>query len=132
MWEEKAAAESKAGKAVAISWSTAFKAAKSRKEAEEVVCNCHVDEVFEVLLIEKVELDIARALSHYSLDLLVAIGIRGSIMKTSETHLRVLELLASGSIHTLEKAICAKSKIVPLVQKVFFVLCTVFSRSITY
>lgn len=106
-----AAKELNSGEPVAISWSAALKAATTRTEAEEVVCNGLVDNISKVISMEKEELDITRALNHYPLDSLTAIEIRNFITRMFEANLQVLELLASGSIQTLAKAICAKSKI---------------------
>ncbi|KAF2797876.1 hypothetical protein K505DRAFT_405502 [Melanomma pulvis-pyrius CBS 109.77] len=108
---EEAAKELNSGEPVAISWSAALKAATTRTEAEEVVCNGLVDNISKVISMEKEELDITRALNHYPLDSLTAIEIRNFITRMFEANLQVLELLASGSIQTLAKAICTKSKI---------------------
>ncbi|KAF2705174.1 BcPKS8, polyketide synthase [Pleomassaria siparia CBS 279.74] len=107
---EEAAKELNSGEPVAISWSAALKAATTRVEAEEVVCNGLVDNIAKVISMEKEELDVTRSLSHYPLDSLTAIEIRNFITRMFEANLQVLELLASGSIQTLAKAVCAKSK----------------------
>ena len=107
---EEAAKELSSGKPVAISWNAALKAAATREEAEEVVCNGLVEKIADVLSMEMEELDTTRALSHYPLDSLTAIEIRNFITRMFEASLQVLELLASGSIQTLAKAVCAKSK----------------------
>lgn len=108
---EEAAKELSSGNAVAISWSAAFKAAAPGEEAEEVVCNGLVDKISEVISMEKEELDVTRPLSNYPLDSLTAIEIRNFITRMFEANLQVLELLASGSIQTLAKVVCGKSKL---------------------
>jgi hypothetical protein len=94
-----------------ISWSAAFKAAASRAEAEQVVCNALVEKIAEVISMEPEELDVSRAISHYPLDSLTAIEVRNFITRMFEANLQVLELLASGSIESLAKAVCVKSKV---------------------
>ncbi|KAF2799537.1 ketoacyl-synt-domain-containing protein [Melanomma pulvis-pyrius CBS 109.77] len=94
-----------------ISWSAAFKAAPSRPEAEQIVCNALVEKIAEVISMEPEELDISRALSHYPLDSLTAIEVRNYITRMFEANLQVLELLASGSIESLAKVVFAKSKV---------------------
>lgn len=95
-----------------VSWSAAFKAAPSRSDAEQVVCDALVEKIAEVISIEPEELDATRALSHYPLDSLTAIEVRNFITRMFEANLQVLELLASGSIESLAKAVCVKSKVV--------------------
>lgn len=95
-----------------VSFNAALKAAKSLAEAEDVVCKGLVDKISAVLMLEAEEMDITRSLSHYALDSLVAIEIRNFITREFEANLQVLELLSSGSIQTLAKGVCAKSKIV--------------------
>lgn len=108
---EEAAKELSSGNTVTISWSAAFKAVTTREEAEEVVCNALVEKIAEVISMEKEELDVTRALSHYPLDSLTAIEVRNFITRMFEANLQVLELLASGSIQTLAKMVCTKSKL---------------------
>lgn len=71
-----AAAESSSSAAVKISWSSAFKAASLRADAETVVCNALVEKISEVISMEQEELDITRPLAHYPLDSLTAIEVR--------------------------------------------------------
>ena len=97
-----------------VSPHAALQAAKTIAEAETVVCNGLVDKIAAVLMMEPDELDVTRSLSHYPLDSLVAIEIRNFITREFEANLQVLELLSSGSIQTLAKGVCAKSKIVKL------------------
>lgn len=108
--EEAAAKEMSAN--TVVSFNAALKAAKSLAEAEEVVCNGLVDKISVVLMMEAEEMDITRSLSQYALDSLVAIEIRNFITREFEANLQVLELLSSGSIQTLAKGVCSKSKIV--------------------
>jgi acyl carrier protein len=65
-----------------------------------------------VLMLEAEDMDITRSLSNYALDSLVAIEVRNYITREFEANLQVLELLSSGSIETLAKVICMKSKLV--------------------
>ncbi|KAK3381968.1 polyketide synthase [Podospora didyma] len=108
---EEAAAKDASLNAV-ISFNAALKSAKSRAEAEEVVCKGLVDKISSVLMLDAEDMDVTRSLSHYPLDSLVAIEIRNFITREFEANLQVLELLSSGSIQTLAKGVCSKSKIV--------------------
>ncbi|KAI2602442.1 ketoacyl-synt-domain-containing protein [Hypoxylon sp. NC1633] len=112
--EAAAAADAAAngGAAKAISYNAAVKAAKTLEEAEAVVCDGLVHKLAAVMMMELEELDVTRSLSHYPLDSLVAIEIRNFITREFEATLQVLELLSSGSIQTLSKAVCVKSKLV--------------------
>lgn len=105
------AASSSSSTAKKVTWSSAFKAASSRSEAEQVVCSALVEKIAEVISMEPEELDTSRALSHYPLDSLTAIEVRNFITRMFESSLQVLELLASGSIELLAKVVCAKSKV---------------------
>ncbi|KAK4235760.1 polyketide synthase [Achaetomium macrosporum] len=109
---EEAAAKDAALNTV-VSFSAALKGAKTRAEAEDVVCRGLVDKISSVLMMDAEEMDVTRSLSHYPLDSLVAIEIRNFITREFEANLQVLELLSSGSIQTLAKGVCAKSKLVP-------------------
>jgi len=109
---EALAAENSAGQDIAISYHAALKAAKSLEEAQEVVCNGLLNKLPSVLILEKEDMDVTRSLSNYALDSLVAIEVRNYITREFEANLQVLELLSSGSIETLAKAICVKSKLV--------------------
>ncbi|ORY63888.1 putative polyketide synthase [Pseudomassariella vexata] len=116
--EKKAAEEADASagdrtKAVQ-NWKAALKGAKELAEAEQVVCDGLVHKLAAVMMVEEKELDVTRSLSYYPLDSLVAIEIRNFITREFETTLQVLELLSSGSIQTLAKAVCVKSKLVNL------------------
>jgi len=95
-----------------ISYPTALKTSKSLEEAQDVVCKGLVDKLSSVLMLEKEDMDITKSLGAYALDSLVAIEVRGFITREFEANLQVLELLSSGSIETLAKAICGKSKLV--------------------
>lgn len=95
-----------------VSFNAALKAAKSLAEAEDVVCRGLVDKISTVLMLDAEDMDVTRSLSHYPLDSLVAIEIRNFITREFEANLQVLELLSSGSIQTLAKGVCRKSKIV--------------------
>lgn len=110
--EEAAAASSGMNGVAAISFNAALKAAKTPEEAEEAACAGLVDKIASVLMLEAEDMDIQRSLAHYPLDSLVAIEIRNFITREFEANMQVLELLSSGSIQTLAKAVCAKSKIV--------------------
>ncbi|KAL2172719.1 hypothetical protein VTG60DRAFT_4165 [Thermothelomyces hinnuleus] len=104
----------KAMRLAAASFNSALRAAKTRVEPEDVVCRGLVDRT-RVGADDGAggELDVTRSLSHYPLDSLVAIEIRNFITREFEANMQVLELLSSGSIQTLAKAVCSKSKLVP-------------------
>ncbi|SPO00225.1 related to polyketide synthase [Cephalotrichum gorgonifer] len=107
-----AAAEASTSGPTTISYNVALKAAKGLDEAQDVVCRGLVFKIASVLMMEEEELDITRSLSHYPLDSLVAIEIRNFITREFEANMQVLELLSSGSIETLAKGVCGKSKLV--------------------
>ncbi|KAK3946793.1 hypothetical protein QBC32DRAFT_401942 [Pseudoneurospora amorphoporcata] len=86
--------------------------ARSPTEAEDVVCKGLAEKISSVLMLDAEDMDLTRSLSDYPLDSLVAIEIRNFITREFEANLQVLELLSSGSIQTLAKAVCAKTKIV--------------------
>ncbi|KAJ3578103.1 hypothetical protein NPX13_g2461 [Xylaria arbuscula] len=110
--EAAAAADASAGATKTISYNAAVKAAKTLEEAEQIVCDGLVTKLAAVMMMDVEDLDITRSLSHYPLDSLVAIEIRNFITREFEATLQVLELLSSGSIQTLAKAVCVKSKVV--------------------
>ncbi|KAI1736601.1 ketoacyl-synt-domain-containing protein [Xylaria scruposa] len=110
--EATAAAETSAGSAKKIPFNAAVKAAKTLDEAEQIVCDGLVSKLAAVMMMDIEDLDVTRSLSHYPLDSLVAIEIRNFITREFEATLQVLELLSSGSIQTLAKAVCVKSKVV--------------------
>ncbi|GAW12429.1 hypothetical protein ANO14919_017950 [Xylariales sp. No.14919] len=110
--EAAAAADASASVAKTISYNAAVKAAKTLDEAEQVVCDGLVSKLAAVMMMDIEDLDVTRSLSHYPLDSLVAIEIRNFITREFEATLQVLELLSSGSIQTLAKAVCVKSKVV--------------------
>ncbi|CCC12643.1 hypothetical protein SMACR_07941 [Sordaria macrospora] len=95
-----------------VSFNAALKGARSPTEAEDVVCKGLVEKISSVLMLDADDMDITLSLSHYPLDSLVAIEIRNFVTREFEANLQVLELLSSGSIQTLAKAVCAKTKIV--------------------
>lgn len=95
-----------------VSFNTALKAARSVEEAQNVVCEGLLSKLPSVLMLEAEDMDITRSLSNYALDSLVAIEVRNYITREFEANLQVLELLSSGSIETLAKTICMKSKLV--------------------
>lgn len=107
-----AAAAANSGPSKAISYNAAAKGAKTLEEAEQVVCEGLVHKLAAVMMMEVEDLDVTRSLSHYPLDSLVAIEIRNFITREFEATLQVLELLSSGSIQTLAKAVCIKSKMI--------------------
>lgn len=108
-----AAAEAISGsKAVSISFNAALKAAQSIEEAQDVVCRGLLKKLPPLLMLEEEDMDVTKSLSNYALDSLVAIEVRNYITREFEANLQVLELLSSGSIETLAKAICVKSKLV--------------------
>jgi acyl carrier protein len=93
------------------SWNSALKAAGTLEEAENTVCDGLVEKIAKTLGLEVDELDAGRNLSNYALDSLNAIDVRNWITREFECTMQVLELLASGTIRTLAKAVCAKSKL---------------------
>ena len=97
--------------AAVIPWSTQFRNAASRADAEEVVCAALVEKIAEVVSMEADELDVERSLSCYPLDSLTAIEVRNFITRMFESNLQVLELLASGSVKSLAKVVVGKTKI---------------------
>lgn len=107
---ETAAVESSG--AQAVSFNAELKAAQSLEEAEHVVCRGLLNKLPSVLMLDMEDMDITRSLSNYALDSLVAIEVRNYITREFEANLQVLELLSSGSIETLAKMICGKSKLV--------------------
>ncbi|TLD14962.1 hypothetical protein PspLS_10834 [Pyricularia sp. CBS 133598] len=94
-----------------VSFGAALKAAKTAEEAEAVVCAGLINKISVVLMLEAEDMDVARSLTHYHLDSLVAIEIRNFIAREFEASLQVMELLASGSIISLAKIVCGKSKL---------------------
>jgi hypothetical protein len=94
-----------------ISWAAAFRTSSSLPEAEKIVSNSLVEKIAQVISMEPDELDITRPISCYPLDSLTAIEVRSYITRMFEANLQVLELLASGSIESLAKVVCAKSKV---------------------
>jgi len=107
-----AAAESSGNEAMTISFNAQLKASQSLEGAQDVVCRGLLNKLPSVLMLEEEDMDITRSLSNYALDSLVAIEVRNYITREFEANLQVLELLSSGSIETLAKAICLKSKLV--------------------
>ncbi|KAK1773243.1 LOW QUALITY PROTEIN: hypothetical protein QBC45DRAFT_482171 [Copromyces sp. CBS 386.78] len=95
-----------------VSFNAALQGARSPTEAEDVVCKGLAEKISSVLMLDAEDMDLTRSLSNYPLDSLVAIEIRNFITREFEANLQVLELLSSGSIQTLAKAVCAKTKIV--------------------
>ena len=112
--EELARSETSSNSDAVISFHTALKASKTIEEAEDVVCRGLLNKLPSVLMIEEEDMDVTRPLTNYALDSLVAIEVRNFITREFEANLQVLELLSSGSIESLAKVICGKSKIVKL------------------
>ncbi|KAF8850340.1 BcPKS8, polyketide synthase [Acephala macrosclerotiorum] len=101
-----------AGEAAPISYKAALKAATCLGDAEQVVQKGLLSKLPSVLMLEAEDMDVTRSLSSYALDSLVAIEVRNYITREFEANLQMLELLGSGSIETLSKAICAKSRLI--------------------
>jgi len=93
-----------------ISWNAALKAAGSKEEAEQVICDGLVEKIAKTVGLETEDVDPARNLSNYALDSLTAIDVRNFITREFEATLQVLELLASGTTQTLAKTVAGKSK----------------------
>jgi acyl carrier protein len=98
--------------AASVSFNAQLRAAASLEDAEGVVRRGLLHKLPSVLMLEEEDMDVTRSLSAYALDSLVAIEVRNYITREFEANLQVLELLSSGSIETLAKAICVKSKLV--------------------
>ena len=109
---EAAAKEKSSGQPLTTSFNAALKAAGSLGEAQDVVCQGLSHILPSILMLEAGDMDVTKSLSNYALDSLVAIEVRNYIAREFEANLQVLELLSSGSIETLAKTICMKSKIV--------------------
>jgi acyl carrier protein len=109
---EAEAAKTSGSQAQAISFNAALKVSKSLEQAQDVVCRGLLTKLPSVLMLEAEDMDVTRSLSNYALDSLVAIEVRNYITREFEANLQVLELLSSGSIETLAKAICLKSKLI--------------------
>ncbi|RAL66180.1 hypothetical protein DID88_005852 [Monilinia fructigena] len=93
-------------------FNTALKNASTLEEAQEVVTRGLLYILPSVLMmLEAEDMDVTRSLSNYALDSLVAIEVRNFIAREFEANLQVLELLSSGSIEMLAKAICGKTKL---------------------
>lgn len=112
--EALAKAETSSNGDTVISYHAALKASKTVEEAQDVVCKGLLNKLPSVLMIEKEDMDVTRPLSNYALDSLVAIEVRNYITREFEANLQVLELLSCGSIESLAKIICVKSKIVSI------------------
>ncbi|KAK2628215.1 hypothetical protein QTJ16_002861 [Diplocarpon rosae] len=111
---EEAAKSENSNTDTVVSWNAALKASKTMEEAQDVVCRGLLEKLPSVLMMEAEDMDITRPLTSYALDSLVAIEVRNFITREFEANMQVLELLSSGSIETLAKIICGKSKIVKL------------------
>ena len=107
---EAIAASLSSGTSKSISWGQSFKAAPTLPDAEAVACDGLVEKIAKTLGLEVDEVDPGRNLSNYALDSLTAIDVRNFITREFDATMQVLELLASGTIQTLAKAVCAKSK----------------------
>ena len=106
------AADCSSNKYTLISFNAALKAARSLEEAQDVVCRGLLSKLPSVLMLEAEDMDVTKSLSNYALDSLVAIEVRNYITREFEANLQVLELLSSGSIESLAKTVCTKSKLV--------------------
>jgi acyl carrier protein len=94
-----------------ISFNMLLKAATTLAEAQDVVTRGLLNKLPSVLMLEAEDMDVTRSLANYALDSLVAIEVRNFITREFEANLQVLELLSSGSIESLAKGICGKSKL---------------------
>lgn len=109
---EELAKANNTGEAAQISFNAQLKAAQSLEEAHAAVTAGLVSKLAAVLMLEIEDMDVSRSLGNYALDSLVAIEVRNFITREFEANMQVLELLSSGSIDSLAKAICGKSKLV--------------------
>lgn len=110
--EALASQQGSTAQAVTVSYNAQLKAAKSLEEAQDVVCRGLLSKLPSVLMLEQEDMDVTRSLADYALDSLVAIEVRNFCTREFEANLQVLELLSSGSIESLAKTICGKSKLV--------------------
>ena len=108
---EAASSHSSGNKDTSISFNAALKAARTQEAAQDVVCRGLLSKLPSVLMLEAEDMDATKSLSSYALDSLVAIEVRNYITREFEANLQVLELLSSGSIESLAKTICTKSKL---------------------
>ena len=106
------AADCSSNNDTSISFNAALKASGSLEEAQDVVCRGLLSKLPSVLMLEAEDMDVKKSLSNYALDSLVAIEVRNYITREFEANLQVLELLSSGSIESLAKTVCTKSKLV--------------------
>lgn len=95
-----------------ISYKALLKSSTSLAEAELVVQQGLLFKLPSVLVLEAEDMDVTRSLSSYALDSLVAIEVRNFITREWEANLQVLELLGAGSIETLAREVCKRSKLV--------------------
>ncbi|KAI6710692.1 hypothetical protein PZA11_006639 [Diplocarpon coronariae] len=95
----------------AVSPSAALRAAESREQAIELICEGLMTKVSAVLMVPREEMDPSKAIVVYGLDSLVAIEIRNWITRELEASLQVLELLTSSSFWALSEAVLGKSKL---------------------
>lgn len=95
-----------------VSYNEQIRSALSLEEAQQTVIKGLMNQLAQVLMLEEEDMDATRNLSGYALDSLVAIEVRNFITREFEANLQVLELLSSGSIETLAKLICTKSKLI--------------------
>ncbi|KAK7729681.1 Type I Iterative PKS [Diaporthe eres] len=109
--EDEEGSSAAGGGAASLSFNAMLKSAQNAAEAEDVICKGLVHKIAALLMLEESDLDVTRSLSHYPLDSLVAIEIRNFLTREFEANLQVLELLSSGSIQFLSKAVCSKSKL---------------------
>lgn len=109
-------AETASAVSAPVSFNTQLRSATSLADAEDVVRRGLCHKLPSVLMLEAEDMDVTRSLSAYALDSLVAIEVRNYITREFEANLQVLELLSSGSIETLAKAICIKSKLVSFTE----------------
>lgn len=109
--EDEEGSSSANGGAASLSFNAMLKNAQNAAEAEDVICRGLVHKIAALLMLEESDLDVTRSLSHYPLDSLVAIEIRNFLTREFEANLQVLELLSSGSIQFLSRAVCSKSKL---------------------
>lgn len=109
--EEEEGSSALNGGGASLSFGAMLKGAQTAAEAEDVICRGLVHKIAALLMLEEGDLDVTRSLSHYPLDSLVAIEIRNFLTREFEANLQVLELLSSGSIQFLSRAVCSKSKL---------------------
>jgi acyl transferase domain-containing protein/NADPH:quinone reductase-like Zn-dependent oxidoreductase/NAD(P)-dependent dehydrogenase (short-subunit alcohol dehydrogenase family) len=111
--EAQAAAEGLSSHVTSVSWNDRLKGAKSPEEAHDIVCKGLLHKTSVLLSMPEEGLSTTLSLSSFALDSLVLIEMRNFIAREFEANMQVMGLLSGGSVHTLAKTVCGKSKLGP-------------------